>query len=61
MKCSQEDCGATVVCSYLWPGAEDRLYACEKHARQAAGLAKFMGLQLELVRVEEDELSRKES
>ncbi len=50
--CSQEICKNVATISYVWPGREERSYACDRCFDKAKGVSETMGFNLGDVRSE---------
>lgn len=53
MKCSQSNCEELSTYSYVWPGREDRSFACDKHIDAASKISNAMGFSLGDLRYEQ--------
>lgn len=54
MQCKQENCTKEAIYNVYWPG--QRTKQCEEHAMKAMGLAKTMGFDVSITKLQlEDE------
>lgn len=60
MKCSQKDCTEEPTFRYTWPG-KDEAFVCVPHAGQMTGVARAIGLHLQLIPLTADDYLRAHS